>query len=180
LSEQISVKEDKFVTGIEVERFGQLLKLKAKKEVIVSAGTVGSPQILLLSGIGPEEHLQSQDIPVVHDLPGVGENLQDHLMTSLWVQSHGKAHVGVDPFDIVNPLRYFNFFKNGRGPLVSNGIEIGAFIHSGIGNDTWKRPDLQLHTLSATAFIDYSLKYKHVLNLNDRHLLGAYQDIQEG
>jgi choline dehydrogenase len=53
------------------------------KEVILSAGTIGSAQILLLSGIGPRDELEKHDIPVIVDLPGVGKNLQDHLMTVL-------------------------------------------------------------------------------------------------
>jgi choline dehydrogenase-like flavoprotein len=66
--------------GIELVRFGQKINLKIRKEVILSAGAVGSPQILLLSGIGPKKHLESVGVNVVEDLPGVGENLQDHLM----------------------------------------------------------------------------------------------------
>ncbi|MBP0644868.1 GMC family oxidoreductase N-terminal domain-containing protein, partial [Mycobacterium tuberculosis] len=53
--------------------------LRARREVIVSSGAFGSPQLLMASGVGPAEHLRSLGIPVVHDLPGVGQNLQDHL-----------------------------------------------------------------------------------------------------
>ncbi len=67
--------------GIELVRFGRKINLKIRKEVILSAGAIGSPQILLLSGIGPKKHLESVGVNVVKDLPGVGENLQDHLMS---------------------------------------------------------------------------------------------------
>jgi choline dehydrogenase-like flavoprotein len=61
---------DKTATGIEAERFGKMLSLKARKEVVLSAGGIASPQLLLLSGIGPRQHLESLSIPVKHDLPG--------------------------------------------------------------------------------------------------------------
>ena len=164
------------VYGIELMRFGQKISLKAKKEVLLSAGGIGSPQILLLSGIGPKQHLQSLNIAVQHDLKGVGENLQDHVMTTMWIKSSNKEQVGVHPFDMVNPLHYFNYLIWGNGALVSNGIEAGAFFHSGVSNDTWNRPDLQLHTLSLTVFVDYGLMYQKALNLADNFLYGTYGD----
>ena len=59
------------------------LSLRANKEVLLTAGALQSPQLLMLSGIGPREHLREQGIPVLHDLPGVGQNLQDHLQLRL-------------------------------------------------------------------------------------------------
>jgi choline dehydrogenase len=52
-----------------------------RKEVILSSGVVGSPQLLLLSGVGPREHLKEVGVPLIHHLPGVGQNLQDHIAT---------------------------------------------------------------------------------------------------
>lgn len=71
--------EGKQATGVEYLVKGEVFKLVANKEVILSAGAFGSPQILKLSGVGPAEELKSFDIDMVHDLPGVGENLQDHI-----------------------------------------------------------------------------------------------------
>ena len=65
-------------TGVEYIREGRTERAEAGGGVIVSAGTFASPQLLMLSGTGPADHLRALDIPVVHDLPGVGENLQDH------------------------------------------------------------------------------------------------------
>lgn len=73
----------KVMKGIKVERFGQKLDLFARKEVIVSAGAIGSPHLLMLSGIGPKKHLTDIGIETIHDLPGVGANLQNHLFTPL-------------------------------------------------------------------------------------------------
>jgi choline dehydrogenase-like flavoprotein len=164
--------------GIELMRFGQKITLKAKNEVILSAGGIGSPQILLLSGIGPKQHLQSLNIDVMHDLQGVGENLQDHVLTSMWIKSANEEQIGVHPFSIVNPLHYFNYLIWGKGTLASNGIEAGAFFYSGVSNDTWKRPDIQLHTTSLTFFVDYGLMYKTALNLADNFFYGTYGDFE--
>ena len=69
-------KMHKRAVGVEVERFGQTYHFKARKELILSAGSINSPQLLMLSGIGPKEHLRERGIPVVRDLSGVGRNLQ--------------------------------------------------------------------------------------------------------
>ncbi len=71
--------EGSTVVGVEYVQNGQVKQVRVNKEVIVSAGALQSPKLLMLSGIGPAEHLQSLGIPVVADLPGVGQNLQDHL-----------------------------------------------------------------------------------------------------
>ncbi|MEA1081179.1 GMC family oxidoreductase [Marinobacter qingdaonensis] len=80
MSLEMSAGEKPRCTGVRVERPGEgELTAQARREVILSAGAIGSPQLLQLSGIGPADLLQEHDIPVVADLPGVGENLQDHL-----------------------------------------------------------------------------------------------------
>ncbi|WP_394127259.1 GMC family oxidoreductase [Vibrio hepatarius] len=71
--------EDKKAVGVEYGLKGQRFQIKCTKEVILSAGAFGSPQLLMLSGIGAKENLDVHGIPQIHDLPGVGENLQDHI-----------------------------------------------------------------------------------------------------
>jgi choline dehydrogenase len=78
---QITV-ENKKATGVEILKDGHLHKVKARREVILSAGTIESPRLLMLSGIGPKEHLEHLRIPVKANLP-VGSNLQDHPMCIL-------------------------------------------------------------------------------------------------
>ena len=73
------VLEDGRATGVEYRQGGELRRVSARREVILAAGALQSPQLLLLSGIGPASHLREMGVPVAHDLPGVGENLQDHL-----------------------------------------------------------------------------------------------------
>jgi len=108
------------------------------EEVILSAGAINSPQLLMLSGIGPAQHLDAHDIPVVHDLPGVGRNLQDHLQTKVNYASEKPVTLeGAD--SLWNLLKYL-VLK--RGPLTSNVAEAGGFA-SVSGDDD--RPDVQLH-----------------------------------
>jgi choline dehydrogenase-like flavoprotein len=94
-----------------VKRFDLNLNLKARKEVVLSAGAINSPQILLLSGIGPKKQLELVELPIIHELQGVGENLQDHVMTSIWLNSENfEQQLGANPFDLVNPLNYIKYF----------------------------------------------------------------------
>ncbi|KAI0388654.1 glucose-methanol-choline oxidoreductase [Xylariaceae sp. FL0594] len=79
LAKKIIFDEQKRATGVLVDTMGFKYTLKATKEVIVSSGVFGSPQLLMVSGVGPKETLQKLDIPVVADRPGVGKNLQDHV-----------------------------------------------------------------------------------------------------
>ena len=75
--------EGKRAVGVRYTCQGQDHEVRARKEVIVSSGAFGSPQLLVLSGVGPALHLQDLGIPLVHELPGVGQNLQDHVTTVL-------------------------------------------------------------------------------------------------
>ena len=85
----------------QIDRFGDKLTYSASKEVILSAGTFGSPKLLLLSGIGPKEHLQDMGIDLVADLP-VGENLHDHVITLMSVYT-GQRGVSATPWDGLRP-----------------------------------------------------------------------------
>jgi choline dehydrogenase len=86
--------DGKRCTGVEYERAGSVETATAKGEVIVSAGAINSPQLLLLSGIGPAEHLSEIGVDVVHELPGVGENLHDHPLLGLVFEAEGEIAPG--------------------------------------------------------------------------------------
>jgi choline dehydrogenase-like flavoprotein len=168
-------------TGIQLDRFGRKLTLKAKKEVVLSAGAIGSPQLLLLSGIGPKADLESVGVEVVKDVPGVGRNLQDHLMAGFAFTvpkaESEKSWTGLSPFDVVNPLRYFRYLTSGTGSLANSGISIGAFIHSGLSTDS--RPDVQLHTFPGLLTMDFDLAFRKAGNIADdayEGLLGDYKE----
>ena len=130
--------------GVRYQQGGRTLEARAEREVILAAGPINAPQLLMLSGIGPAEQLRRHDIPVRVDLPGVGENLMDHL--ELYIQQAcnrpvslyhhmgllGKARIG---------LRWL-LFQDGLG--ATNHFEAGGFIRSRPGVE-W--PDIQYHFL---------------------------------
>lgn len=94
--------EGKRAIGVEIERNGRIERLKARRHVVVSGGAINSPQLLLASGVGPAAELKAMGIDVRHDLPGVGKNLQDHVMVRLSFRSTRTGTLN----DIVrNPLR---------------------------------------------------------------------------
>ncbi|MDX2034551.1 MAG: choline dehydrogenase [Blastocatellia bacterium] len=116
---------------------GREQQATASREVLLSGGAINSPQILMLSGIGPADHLRSRDISVVADLPGVGQNLQDHPL--IGVEFECTEPIGLHKADSVkNILRYLLFHN---GPLSSNVAEAGAFLRS---RPNLAAPDLEL------------------------------------
>ncbi len=117
--------------------------LGARRETILCAGAFGSPQLLLLSGIGPQEELARQGIALRHELPGVGANLQDHPDYVIGFLSEAPGLLGLTPRGLLNIARGYGRFRGeGRGLLSSNIAEAGGFMSSRPGLD---RPDLQLH-----------------------------------
>jgi choline dehydrogenase len=125
-------------TGVTYRRGGVSETVTADAEVILSAGAIGSPQILMVSGIGPGAHLREHGIDVAVDSPGVGQNLQDHPVS-------GALFYTKNTTDMAEFLSLGNLLKAqkaGRGPLSSNLAEAGAFFRSRPDLDA---PDLQFH-----------------------------------
>ncbi|MCH2190383.1 MAG: choline dehydrogenase [Gammaproteobacteria bacterium] len=145
------ILEGKKAVGVRYRRKRKVDTFKANKEVILSAGAIGSPHLLQLSGIGPSEVLRKAGIPVLHDLPGVGENLQDHL--EFYFQYRCKQAITLNGklglfSKFLIGARWF-FFKTGLG--ASNHFESCAFIRSKPGVE-W--PDMQYHFLPAAMRYD--------------------------
>ncbi|MGR9106123.1 MAG: GMC family oxidoreductase, partial [Gammaproteobacteria bacterium] len=119
----------KRVIGVEYLRFGSVEKASAASEVILSAGALRSPQVLLLSGIGPASELARLGIPVREDLCGVGKNLQDHLHTRVRCAITKPLSFGALPDDRkIALLREYESTR--KGPFASNFLEAGAFVKS--------------------------------------------------
>ncbi|KAL0266697.1 UNVERIFIED_CONTAM: hypothetical protein PYX00_009170 [Menopon gallinae] len=137
--------------GVEFIRDGQHHVVYAKKEVILSAGAINSPQLLMLSGIGQRQQLQKFGIPVIVDAPGVGENLQDHIAVGgiIYLIDHPISLVMRRLVNLNTALRYA-FLED--GPLTSSvGLETVAFITTKYGNQTDDWPDIEfMLTSSAT------------------------------
>ena len=120
--------------------------VRARREVILSAGAIGSPHILMLSGIGPSSHLKEADIQAKIDLP-VGKNLYDHIMIPLTflVQSESDIYEHtLHKDDVLSLKNIFQYYTMGTGPLSTSSVEAVAFLDSGI-DENLKSPDLQFH-----------------------------------
>ncbi len=133
--------EDKRCVGVEFHQYGQPVVARATKEVILCGGAVNSPHLLQISGIGPAAHLQSIGVPVVHDLRGVGANLQDHYVAR--VSHRVKDEVSVNEMSRGGRLlkEVFRFFTTGRGALTFGVTTAQVFCRS---SPEKASPDLQL------------------------------------
>ena len=131
-------------TGVTYVQDGREHTVRAGREVILSAGALLSPQLLLLSGIGPGAQLQQHGIATVHDLPGVGQHLHDHPDVVQVMDAPGLTDLfGLSPRGAFNILRGMWQWRSRRnGPLTTNFAEAGGFIKSQPGEPV---PDLQLH-----------------------------------
>ncbi len=138
------ILKDKRVTGVEYFVKGKKrVEVGVRKEVVLSAGAIKSPHILQLSGIGGKEDQARAGLPLVHELPGVGHNLQEHL--DVLVRYRCKKPVALNSA-ATNPLLQaktaWDYFVNGKGIGACNNIEAGAFFRTEEGLD---RPDIQMH-----------------------------------
>lgn len=135
--------EHRRAVGVLAWRDGQEIVLRARREVIVSAGAFGSPQLLMASGIGPVDHLRQHGIEVVHDLPGVGGNLQDHLDIIVHKRVPDPELFGLSLRGVRRLIgEYLQYRRDRSGMMTSNFAEAGAFVRSRAELD---EPDLQLH-----------------------------------
>ncbi|HEY9598757.1 MAG TPA: GMC family oxidoreductase N-terminal domain-containing protein, partial [Cyanophyceae cyanobacterium] len=125
------------VVGLAYLHNGETHQIKVRKEVILSGGSINSPQLLMLSGIGAAEHLNSLGIPLVMDLPGVGQNLQDHLAVPILYKC--KQPVSLENAKTTTNLLKYLLFK--QGPFTSSVAEAGAFIKT---QDSLPIPNIQL------------------------------------
>ncbi|MEM7267649.1 MAG: GMC family oxidoreductase N-terminal domain-containing protein [Pseudomonadota bacterium] len=145
---------------------GKEHEVRARREVILSAGAFGSPQLLLLSGIGPEEELRAHGIEPVHVSPGVGQNLQDHLDFILSWKTPRPELLGLNPSGIYDMIKAaLHWRKTGEGRATTTFAEIGAFLRSTPGLD---RPDLQIHFV--TGIVDDHSRKRHFYKGYSAHI----------
>jgi choline dehydrogenase len=124
--------------GVQASQLGQLQEFRAGREVIVSAGAYNSPQLLMLSGVGPAEHLAMREIPLVLDQPAIGENLSDHPATQLvWTTAEPESLLLS-----LEPAAVEQYEATHTGPFASNLAEAGGFARVGPGAEA---PDIQFH-----------------------------------
>ncbi|MDF2370458.1 MAG: choline dehydrogenase [Rhizobiaceae bacterium] len=168
LTHRIIVENDRAV-GVEYSQDGQTKRVYANREVILSAGTVNSPQILLLSGIGPADELAALGIDTVHDLPGVGKNLQDHVDCVMSWEC-------LKPVTLYDDLRADKLMVSmaqgllfGRGIVTTFPYEGGAFMKTHEGLES---PDIQLHFMPAlekTANLHFPNPFRKKADTENNH-----------
>lgn len=166
--------ETKRAYGVEFVRNGRKHTVLARKEVILSAGSINTPQILMLSGIGPKNQLADWKIPLVQDLP-VGENLQDHVgMGGLTFLIDKPVSIVQDRFQAL-PMT-MQYVINSKGPMTTlGGVEGLAFVNTKFGNRSW--PDIQFHMAPASVNSDNGARVRKVLGLTDEVYNTVYEPI---
>jgi choline dehydrogenase-like flavoprotein len=139
--------DGKRAAGVRVVRDGVEFSLRARREVILSAGAFNSPQLLMASGIGPAAHLRELGIPVVHDLPGVGENLQDHIDVTIKKAVSSTDLFGVSLPNVMHMIPQLMRYRRDRtGMFASNIAEAGGFVRS---RPELPEPDVQFSFILA-------------------------------
>jgi choline dehydrogenase len=139
--------DDGQARGVQIKQHGKSIKIAANLEVLLCGGAINSPQVLMLSGVGPKAHLQEKGITTLVDLPGVGQNLQDHL--DAIVQHKCQAHEGYAVALTALPMYIkaaFQYLFKRNGLISSNVAEAGGFACTPYANGI---PDIQYHFLPA-------------------------------
>lgn len=139
--------EDGRAVGVRIRQNGQKRDIRARREVILAAGAVQSPQLLELSGIGQGARLQALGIPVIHDLPGVGENLQDHYISRLTWRLKGLKSLNQMTRGIGLIKEVVRFFATRKGALTMPAGIVYGFVRTRAELET---PDMQFHIAHAT------------------------------
>ncbi|XP_044007879.1 glucose dehydrogenase [FAD, quinone] isoform X2 [Aphidius gifuensis] len=169
--------KDKRVTGIELLKNDKKIIIKVRREVILSAGAIGSPQLLMVSGIGPKEHLKEFDIPVLSNLR-VGDNLQDHVGLG------GLTYIIDEPLTF-KKSRFQNFptaieyILNERGAMTSSGVEGIAFVNSRYNDKSIDWPDIQFHFTPSSINSDGGQQIKKILGLRDSVYNTMYKPLHD-
>lgn len=144
--------------GLEIEKNGARSTIAARREIILCAGATNSPQLLMLSGIGPQDHLREMGIDLVHHLPGVGQHLQDHPTVHVAMENPSAESYAVSakvlPRIIASPFKYL---AKREGMLASNVAEAGGFLCT----DGTGRPDIQITFLAGLKLDARSVPRRH-------------------
>jgi|TARA_R110000868_G_scaffold372768_1_gene636592 choline dehydrogenase len=149
--------EGRRAVGVEYIQDGVTKRIDAAKEVIVSGGAFNSPQILMLSGIGPRLELERLGIPVLHALEGVGQNLHDHPDVMMIFETKKRIGIALNPIGVVRSGKdLLSYFFRRRGWLANPPTAAGGFLRS---DPDQTRPDFQLHVIPL-AYRDHARDYR--------------------
>lgn len=167
---------------MEINKHGLKKTVYTNKEVILSAGAIQSPHLLMLSGVGPYEHLAHFGIPTYVDLPGVGKNLQDHVamggLTYLFDAPEDYESLGFKLTNIYTTENVDAFIHNEEGPVYwLPEVEAMAFVHSKYSNASYDWPDIQLFFASYAENTDGGLFSKRIVGITDDFYTAVYEEI---
>lgn len=144
--------EGRKASGVEFERDGQIIVIEAVREVVLAAGAYHSPKLLMLSGVGPAADLSTIGIPVVHDSPGVGANLQDHYILPMsWQLKRGEFSYNRELTGGRLAWNVLRYLTRRSGAMTIPAAQVGAFVKS---DPILERPDLQFHCLPVSGELD--------------------------
>lgn len=167
--------KNKRAVGVEFEKGGRRHAAFAKNEVILSAGALNSPKLLMLSGIGPAEHLQELSIPVISDLP-VGNNMQDHVgLGGLTFVIDAPLTVTRSRFQTM-PVA-MEYILRERGPMTFTGVEGVAFLNTKFQDPAEDWPDIQFHFIPSSVASDGTDQIRKVLNLREGFYNTVYKPL---
>ncbi|XP_076678536.1 glucose dehydrogenase [FAD, quinone] isoform X3 [Andrena cerasifolii] len=157
--------ESSRAVGVQFSALSERFKATARKGVILSAGAIGTPKILMLSGIGPRKHLEDLEIDVISDLP-VGQHLVDHVLTGVDLVMFNRS-IGLSMMDTLNPVSAINYFLFGEGPWTSAGVDILGTFHSSFQQNKSSAPDLQLMVMPLGLSKDNGIVLRKAMGISD-------------
>jgi choline dehydrogenase-like flavoprotein len=168
--------KNKRAYGVEFQRDGRRYSVLAKKEVILSGGAINTPQLLMLSGIGPREHLENVGVLVIQDLPGVGQNLQEHVAMC------GLTFIVNDTVSIVeerllNDVSHFsNYINHGTGQLtIAGGVEALGYVRTPVADTPNDYPDMELIFAAGTLSTDNGRVIRTGIGITDEIYNSVYK-----
>ncbi|XP_017969116.1 glucose dehydrogenase [FAD, quinone] [Drosophila navojoa] len=168
--------DTKMAVGVEFTKNRQRHVVRASKEVILSAGAIASPQLLLLSGVGPRAHLEEHNIPVLQDLP-VGYNLQDHITLNGLVFMVNDSTV--NDARLLNPTDIFRYIFSGQGPYtIPGGAEAFAFVRTPSSSFAKDYADMELVLGAGSLSGDRFGTLRDLLGITDEFYEKMYSDMQ--
>ncbi|CAB0041580.1 unnamed protein product [Trichogramma brassicae] len=162
--------------GVEFAKAGRRLRVRSRKEIVLSAGAIGSAQLLMLSGIGPADHLRRMNIDLVQDAP-VGENLMDHIAYGGLVFLVDQP-VAISTTDLIDPTQPYlaDFLQNYTGPLtVPGGCEALAFLDVDRPNDLRAYPNIELLFIGASIVSDFF--FHRNVNISKEHWKATFSSV---
>nr|XP_033340102.1 glucose dehydrogenase [FAD, quinone]-like [Megalopta genalis] len=157
--------ESKKAVGVQFMSLNKVFKAIAKRGVILSAGAIGSPKILMLSGIGPKKHLEDLKINVVKDLP-VGQHLVDHILTGTDLVILNET-IGFNMADTLSLRSAINYFLFEEGPWTSAGVEVLGTFYSSLKKNVSSAPDLQIMVMPLGLSKDNGIVLRRALGISD-------------